>query len=77
MLKLTLEFVSSLKTSHFEIESEVLIAYLLQEVRVEFVPVAVIYDSERSKIRPWRDTLRWFRWWREAARRFEVQRRNT
>jgi glycosyltransferase involved in cell wall biosynthesis len=63
--------------AHFEIESEVLIAYLLQGARVEFVPVAVIYDTERSKIRPWQDTLRWFRWWREAARRFDSRRRNT
>ena len=61
---------------HFEIESDVLIAYLLQGLRVEFVPVAVIYDSEQSKIHPWRDTLRWFRWWREAARRFDLHRRN-
>jgi hypothetical protein len=62
--------------AHFEIESDVLVAYLLQNLRVEFVPVAVIYDSERSKIRPWRDTLRWFRWWREAAHRFKARRRN-
>lgn len=60
----------SLRAAHFEIESEVLIAYLLKGVRVEFVPVAVIYDSERSKIRPLRDTFRWFRWWRKATRRF-------
>lgn len=62
--------------AHFEIESEVLIAYLLQDLRVEFVPVTVIYDEERSKIRPWRDTLRWFRWWREAARKFDAGGRN-
>ena len=63
--------------AHFEIESEVLLAYLLQEARVEFVPIEVIYDSERSKIHPWRDTVRWFRWWHAAARRFEAARRNT
>lgn len=59
------------RAAHFEIESEVLIAYLLQGLRVEFVPVEVIYKSEQSKIQPWRDTVRWFRWWRNAARRFE------
>ena len=58
--------------THFEIESEVLIAYLLAGHRVEFVPVEVIYDSEQSKIHPWRDTIRWFRWRREAARRFRA-----
>lgn len=57
--------------AHFEIESEVLLTYLLAGRRVEFVPVTVIYDAERSKIRPWRDTIRWFRWWYEAGRRFQ------
>lgn len=57
--------------AHFEIESEILLDCLLQGARVEFVPVAVIYASERSKIRPWRDTVRWFRWWRDASRRFQ------
>jgi glycosyltransferase involved in cell wall biosynthesis len=67
----------STKAAHFEIESEVLVAYLLAGRRVEFVPVAVIYDAERSKIHPWRDTLRWFRWRREAARRFDAAGRKT
>ncbi len=61
--------------THFEIESEVLISYLLQGLRIEFVPVAVIYGPERSKIDPWRDTVRWFRWWRGAADRFQTQSR--
>ena len=34
--------------------------------KVAFVPVQVIYRSERSKIRPVRDTRRWFRWWWQA-----------
>ncbi|MCU0772032.1 MAG: glycosyltransferase family 2 protein [Verrucomicrobia bacterium] len=62
--------------AHFEIESELLLDFLQQGVRVEFVPVTVIYESERSKIHPWRDTLRWFRWWRGAARRFRRARRD-
>lgn len=62
--------------AHFEIESDVLISYLLTGQRVEFVPVEVIYEKERSKIHPVRDTVRWFRWRREAARRFAVHGRN-
>jgi len=52
--------------THFEIESEVLLAFAGAGLRVEFVPVQVLYQSERSKIRPWRDTVRWLRWWRNA-----------
>ena len=51
-----------LSAAHFEIESEQVVAFLAAGERVEFVPVQVIYKSERSKIHPWRDTLRWFRW---------------
>jgi hypothetical protein len=51
-----------LRASHFEIESEVLLAFLAARHRVEFVPVQVIYKKEQSKIRPWRDTVRWLRW---------------
>ena len=61
--------------THFEIESEVLIAYLVQGLRVEFVPVAVVYRSERSKIHPWRDTVRWLRWWRQTARALQPRTR--
>ena len=56
-------------TAHFEIESEVLLAFSAAEARIEFVPIQVIYQRERSKINPLRDTLRWFRW-RKNARRF-------
>ena len=31
--------------------------------RVEFVPIRVIYESERSHICPFLDTWRWLRWW--------------
>ena len=51
-------------TTHFEIESEVLAAFVRAGHRVEFVPISVIYKSERSKIQPLRDSWRWFRWWR-------------
>ena len=52
--------------THFEIESEVLVAFVAAGLRVEFVPVRVIYEGERSKIHPLRDTLRWLRWYRRA-----------
>jgi len=52
--------------THFEVESEVLVAFLQAGCPVEFVPISVIYRSERSKIHPIYDGLRWFRWWRLA-----------
>jgi glycosyltransferase involved in cell wall biosynthesis len=50
-------------TSHFEVESELLLAFAKAGFRVEFVTVQVIYKNEESKIHPFRDTIRWFRWW--------------
>jgi glycosyltransferase involved in cell wall biosynthesis len=55
-----------LSAEHFEIESEVLLAFLAAGHRVEFVPIRTIYKGEQSKIHPVRDTLRWFKWWRKA-----------
>jgi len=49
--------------NRFEIESDVLLAFAVSGCRIEFVPIQVIYKSEQSKIRPVRDTFRWFRWW--------------
>lgn len=59
-----------LRTNQFEIESEQLLAFAAARQRIEFVPVQVIYRTERSKIHPLRDTLRWFRWrqqWRDSS----------
>ncbi len=50
-------------TEHFEVESEMLLAFLDAGLRVEFVPIEVIYKNEQSKIHPVRDSIRWFRWW--------------
>ena len=52
----------------FEIESEVLLQFARARLGIVFVPIQVIYADERSKIRPLRDTLRWFRWLRGAGR---------
>jgi glycosyltransferase involved in cell wall biosynthesis len=58
----------SLSTEHFEIESEMLMAFLAARHPVEFVPIRVIGRSRRSHIRPVIDTLRWWKWWSELKR---------
>jgi glycosyltransferase involved in cell wall biosynthesis len=58
-----------LQTTHFEIDSELLLAFIASKYPVEFVPIQVIYKSEQSKIHPWRDTCRWFRWLRKWRRK--------
>jgi len=59
----------NLKTCHFEIESEMLKAFVEAGFTVKFVPIQVIYKTERSKIAPLRDTVRWFCWWRTSPKR--------
>ncbi len=56
----------TVRAEHFEVESEVLLAFIRAGLAVEFVPVRVIYEGERSKIHPVRDTVRWVRWWRRS-----------
>lgn len=51
-----------LETAHFEMESEMLWAFLRAGYSVDFLPVRVIYGSERSKIRPFTDGWRWLAW---------------
>ena len=58
----------ALSTRHFEVESEFLMAFVGAQQPIEFVAIEVIYKAEQSKIRPFTDTLRWFRWWRGADR---------
>jgi glycosyltransferase involved in cell wall biosynthesis len=53
-----------LRTEHFEIESEMLMAFLAAEHPVEFTPVQVIGRTRRSRIHPIIDSLRWWKWWR-------------
>lgn len=57
-----------IQTRHFEIESEVLMAFIQARQSVEFVPIQVIYKNEQSKIHPVCDAIRWFRWRREFRR---------
>lgn len=58
----------TVSAEHFEIESDVLVAFLAAGHRVEFVPIQTIYKSEHSKIHLLSDTVRWFKWWRQARR---------
>ncbi len=59
----------NIRASHFEIESELLLTFAAAGQKIEFVPIKVIYGNEESKIRPLRDTWRWFRWLREYGKR--------
>ncbi len=56
----------ALSTTHFQIESELLLAFATAGLRIEFVSVRTIYRKEKSKIHPLRDTVRWFTWWRQV-----------
>lgn len=51
----------AVKADRFEAESEVLLALASHGEKIESVPVRIIYGDERSKIRPFRDTVRFFR----------------
>jgi glycosyltransferase involved in cell wall biosynthesis len=57
-----------LRATHFEIESEQVLAFARAGEKIRFVPIRVIYRSEQSKIHPVRDTLRWFRWLKANGR---------
>jgi glycosyltransferase involved in cell wall biosynthesis len=52
-----------LETNHFEVESEMLLAFVTAGHRVEFVPIQTIGRGPHSHIRPILDTWRWARWW--------------
>jgi hypothetical protein len=56
-----------LDTNHFEVESEMLLAFVRAGHRVEFVPINVIGAGPRSRIHPVTDTWRWLRWWRRTG----------
>jgi len=55
-----------LESSHFEIESDVVLAFAKAGSAIGFAPIEVIYKSEQSKIHPVRDTLRWVKWWKRV-----------
>lgn len=51
-----------LRSSEFEIETEVLIQASRQGFKIHAVPIQTIYRDELSKINPVRDTIRFFRY---------------
>ncbi len=53
----------ALRTRHFEIESEMCVAFARAGQRIAFVPVQARYAGECSKISPLRDYWRWWRWY--------------
>lgn len=67
LINLDLLTALPIRTEHFEIESEVLLAFARAGRRIEFVPIQVIYRNEQSKIHPLRDAVRWCRWWWSVA----------
>jgi glycosyltransferase involved in cell wall biosynthesis len=52
-----------LRSTHFEIESELLMATLALRGKVEFVEVKVGARTGKSRIRPLVDGWRWLKWW--------------
>jgi glycosyltransferase involved in cell wall biosynthesis len=52
----------NLRSRHFEIESEMLTAVVAAGRPVRFVAVETRYGSERTKISPFIDSIRWLRW---------------
>jgi glycosyltransferase involved in cell wall biosynthesis len=54
-----------LETDRFEVESEMLLAFIRTGHRVEFVPISVVGSGPCSRIHPLTDTWRWLRWWRQ------------
>jgi glycosyltransferase involved in cell wall biosynthesis len=55
-----------LSARRFEVESEMLMAFLAANHTVEFVPIRVIAATRKSRIRPFADTVLWWKWWRKA-----------
>ncbi len=58
----------SLTSRRFEVESEMLMAFLAAEHPVAFVPIQVIRRGRKSHIRPVTDSWRWWKWWRGLER---------
>jgi glycosyltransferase involved in cell wall biosynthesis len=58
-----------LNAQRFEVESEMLMAFLAANHPIEFVPIRAIAASRKSRIHPIADSLRWFKWWRQMRKR--------
>ncbi len=53
---------ASLRSRHFEVESEMLLAFARLGLPISFVPIQTLYRGSPSKINPVVDTWRWIRW---------------
>lgn len=60
------------ESSRYAAESETLLRAAAQNIKIGSVPIQVIYRDEKSKIRPFRDTIRFFR----MVRRFKKEIKN-
>lgn len=58
----------------FQIESEVLLSFVLRGERVEWVPIQTIYFKSRSHISPLSDGGRWLRWYWNVCRQARAER---
>ena len=61
--------LSTLETSGYDFETEMLVVAARRGGKIEAVPVSTVYGDEISKIHPVRDTLRFFRLMRRLRRR--------
>jgi glycosyltransferase involved in cell wall biosynthesis len=66
--RLDLLLALGLSTRHFEIESEMCVAFARRGHAIGFVEVTPAYGAERSKIRPLLDSLRWALWYGRTTR---------
>jgi glycosyltransferase involved in cell wall biosynthesis len=55
-----------INAKNFEIESELLVRFAAAGHSIHFVPVQTRYAGEPSRIHPFRDTVRWLKWWRST-----------
>jgi len=55
----TLPFLAT-ESDRYAAESETLLRLAVKKIRIDSVPIKVIYRDEKSKIRPFRDTIRFF-----------------
>jgi glycosyltransferase involved in cell wall biosynthesis len=62
LLKKSLLKKLTLETRKFEIESEMILETARMGYSIESVPIATIYSGQKSKIRPFRDTIRFIRY---------------
>lgn len=50
----------NLQTSNFEVETEIIIKVARLKIKIDSIPIRVIYDLEKSKINPFLDTWRFW-----------------